>query len=106
MRIEDRKYDGLLKDCFWEYTFTPEDIIRMLSSGTIQEKQFLFEKILLNSTELLNDMALFNKDDLRILIEEYVVPRFNADYSKRRKNILEYYFFDLPLEIEELQWVS
>ena len=40
-------YKKLNKDCFWEYTFSEEDIDSLAHSDNFKEKQFLFEKILL-----------------------------------------------------------
>jgi hypothetical protein len=50
-------------------------------------------------------MELFDFKDLQMLVENYQVPRFNYDYLSRRKNIVEYYFFDKPLEVQELKWM-
>lgn len=66
----------------------------------------LFEKILLNSTALFKDMKIFNKKELAILIENYKLPKFNEEYIFRRKNMVEVYFFDKPLLINELKWVA
>jgi len=101
-----KNYDRLIKECFWEYNFTPDEIDKLIHSDNINEQLFVFEKILANSTDLLNDMELFDLKDLETLVEKYVVPTFNYAYLARRKNIVEYYFFDKPLEIEELKWVA
>jgi len=98
-------YERLTKECFWEYSFSHADIDRFVCGGDAGEKSFLFEKILSSSTDLLNDMELFDFKDLQMLVENYQVPRFNHDYLSRRKNIVEYYFFDKPLEVQELKWM-
>jgi len=103
---KEKTYDRLIKECFWEYNFGYEDIDKLIHSDDITQQLFLFEKILGNSTELLYDMELFDLKDLKILTKRYVVPKFNHDYLARRKNIVEYYFFDKPLEVEELKWVA
>lgn len=95
--------DQLLEECFWEYDYTPEDIIHM-SKGEMRSRRFLFEKILMNSTNLLQDLEIFDRETLKQLLDQYVVPGFNADFLFRRKNIIENYFFDQPVEIEELKW--
>lgn len=97
-------YHEIAKDCFWEYSFSADEIGKLFKSTDQKEKQFLFEKILLNSHELFRDMKLFDREDLRKMIEGYVVPRFNKEYIYRRKNILEYYFLGKSLDIEELKW--
>lgn len=100
------KYQQLLKDCFWEYHFTPADIDTMITSDNLREKQFLFEKILANSTQLLHDLTIFPKAELKLLVDRYTVPTFNHEYLARRKNIVEYHFFNQELTVEELKWTA
>lgn len=96
----------IIKDCFWDMNINPEDIDKMANGDNWQQKQFLFEKILLNSNNLLADLKVFDSKDLQVLIEDYIVPSFNSEYAFRRKNIAEVYFLDKPLLIDELKWTS
>ncbi|MBL0703296.1 MAG: hypothetical protein JJV95_04870 [Sulfurospirillum sp.] len=98
------KYKRILKDCFWDYAFSVDAIIK-LSSGEKREKSFLFQKILLNSTSLFNALKIFKDDDLKSLIEDYNVPTFNHAYIFKRKNMAEAYFLNKPITINELKWV-
>ena len=66
----------------------------------------LFEKILLNSTSLLKDLMLFDRNQLKILLENYKLPKFNAEYAFRRKNMADVFFFDKPLLVDELKWIT
>ena len=66
----------------------------------------LFEKILLNSTSLFNDLKIFDIKDIEIYLEEYKIPRFNSEYAFRIKNLAEVYFLNKPLLIDELKWVA
>ena len=99
-----REFERIKKECFWDLNLTDKDINDILDQDDFRRKKFLFRKILLNSTNLLVDMKLFKKDELKIMLEEFKVPRYNHDYIFRRKNIVEVYFFDKPLLIKELQW--
>ena len=99
-------YQRIIKDCFWDLNMTVADIKNIVERGDWDSKTFLFEKILLNSTRLLVDLKIFQKDDLSRLIENFTVPAFNHDYIFRRKNIAEVYFLDKPLKIDELKWVA
>ena len=103
--IDRSRYKRIIRDCFWDSNITEDDIETMLHSGNIRSEKYLFEKILINSTNLLNDLKLFNKDKLKQMMKEYKVPKFNNDYIFRRKNIAEVYFFDEPLLIDELKWI-
>jgi len=96
--------DRIKKDCFWEYSFTHDEIIRVAGQIGSREQVFLFEKILLNSSELLQDMEVFSKENLTLLLENYTPPLFNHDYCFRRKNACEVHFFKKELLIDELKW--
>jgi len=97
---------NILKDCFWEYSFTEKDIIDIIKGNDFAKKKFLFRKILLNSTRVLTDLKIFESSELKRMIEEFKVPKFNHDYIFRRHNIVEVYFLNKPLLINELKWVA
>ncbi len=99
-------YERIIKDCFWDLKIDAKEIDAILLHSDMIQKTFLFEKILLNSTQMLADMQIFEKGDLEILIENFKVPKFNAEYIFKRKNMAEVYFLDKPLEIDELKWIA
>jgi len=98
--------ENILKNCFWDYNFTEEEILNIVNGNDFAQKQFLFRKILLNSTRVLTDLKIFNHEELKTMIETFKVPTFNHDYIFRRHNIVEVYFLDKPLLIDELKWVA
>ena len=79
------KYQQLISDCFWEYNFSAEDIDQIIASGDSRKNQFVFAKILANSTHLLKDLKIFPIEKLASLTENYTVPKFNYDFPYRRK---------------------
>ncbi len=98
-------YERILKDCFWDYNFTHDEIKKLATSENLRENSFLFQKILLNSTNMLNSLKIFDIDRLKRLIVEYKVPTFNQKYIFKRKNIAEAYFLDKPILVNELKWM-
>lgn len=104
--MQKEQTKNILKECFWEYNFNEDDLISLAKSQDTKEQMFLFSKILENSKELLKSMKIFNKSDLESLINSYNLPSFKHEYMARRLNIVEYYFLDKPLTINELKWVS
>ena len=104
--MQKKTTTNILKECFWEYSFSEEDIVSMSYSSDRREQVFLFTKILENAKELLKSMQIFNKSDLKSLIESYTIPSFRHEYMARRINMLEYYFLDKPLTINELKWIA
>lgn len=98
-------YQRIQKDCFWDLSISSDDIKNIIKNNDSKMIHILFEKILLNSTVLFQDLKIFDKKQLETLLENYKVPRFNGEYAFRRKNMAEVYFFDKPLLIDELKWV-
>ncbi len=99
-------YDRIQKNCFWEYKFSNKEILKLASSDNIRERTFLFQKILLNSTNIFSDLKIFDINTLSDLLKNYKVPEFNFAHSYKRKNMAEVYFFDKPVLIEELKWAT
>jgi len=99
-------YQRILKDCFWDLELTIENLQMIADSNDTRKTAMLFEKILLNSTALFHNLEIFDKIKLRALLENYKIPRFNEEHAFRRKNMAEVYFFDKPLLIDELKWVT
>jgi len=99
-------YERIKKDCFWDYNFTNKDIELLAISKSEREKTFLFQKILLNSTKMFHDLKIFDNNNLKNLIENYKIPKFNYEYAFKRKNMAEAYFLGKPILVNELQWVS
>lgn len=99
-------YERIQKDCFWDMSITKSEIDAIVYGDDFRKKAFLFEKILLNSTKLFSDLAIFKKNELTVLLENFKVPSFNSNYIFRRKNLAEVYFLNKPLLIDELKWVA
>lgn len=98
-------YKRIKKDCFWEYNFSDNEILQLSTSDNIRVKSFLFQKILLNSTNLFSDLKIFDRKVLQELLENYEVPRFNKDWTFKRKNMVEVYFFNKEVLVNELKWL-
>ncbi len=96
--------DRINKECFWEYNFTNEEIVRMAKSNNLKVKLFLLGKILANSTNLFSDLRIFSLKEIENLLEIIKIPNFKREYFERRKNLIEFYFFGKPLKVEELKW--
>ena len=100
------QYDRIIRDCFWDARITEEELKEIIAAGDWRQKKQIFERILLNSSRFLSDLQLFEREELRRLLEEYELPEFNRHHAFRRKNIAEVFFFDKELMIPELQWTA
>ncbi len=97
-------YQRILKECFWDMNLSDTELAAFAAGDDPYKKQIIFQKILENSTDLLQDLALFSRKDIESLIDNYAIPEFNREYYFRRKNLAEVYFLNRPLLIKELQW--
>lgn len=96
--------EQIIKDCFWDMDFSINEVSDIICSNDFRAKAFLFDKVLLNSTKLFASLKIFYREDLEKLIKDYKLPAFNKNIAKRRLNLVEVYFLDEPLTIEELSW--
>ena len=96
--------EQIIKECFWDYNFEINDIVKIVKSGSFNEKMFLFQKILSNSSDVLRALRIFSKEDLKKLFNKYKVPQFNKDYLKKRRDIVESVLFNKEIHINGLDW--
>ena len=96
--------EQIIKECFWDYNFEINDIVKIVKDGSFNEKMFLFQKILSNSSEVLRALRIFSKEDLKKLFNKYKVPQFNKDYLKKRRDIAESVLFNKEIHINGLDW--
>jgi len=101
----NRTISEILKECFWDYNFSNEDIVKIVKSDSFSEKMFLFQKILSNSTNMLKALRIFTKEDLKELLNKYRVPAFNHEFLQKKKEIAEFVFFNKKTEIASLKWI-
>lgn len=95
----------IIQECFWDYHYTFDQIKEMAESENFKTKKFIFEKILINSHDMISDLkSLFFKDDLKKLVEEYKVPKFNFKYINKRYLLAKYFLKGEKVHIEELEW--
>ena len=99
-------YKRVAQECFWDLNISDSKTKEIVAGDDTRKKEMLFEKILLNSTALFQDMQIFDRATLKKLLAGYRLPQFNRPYAFRRKNMVEVYFFDAPLLIDELRWVA
>lgn len=101
---DEKIIEQIIKDCFWDMDFSVNEVSNIIYGNDFRAKNFLFDKVLLNSTKLFARLKIFYREDLEKLIEGYKLPVFNKNIAKRRLNLVEAYFLDKPLTIEELSW--
>ena len=67
-------------------------------------KKMLFERIINYSPNLLKDLKIFTKEEIKDFLYSFK-PVFNKDFVNRRINILKKILFnDKNVKIKELEW--
>jgi len=96
--------EQIIKECFWDYNFETNDIVKIVKSGSFNEKMFLFQKILSNSSDVLRALRIFSERDLKELFNKYKVSQFNRDYLQKRRDVVESVLFNKEIHINGLDW--
>jgi hypothetical protein len=104
MSYNFKQLERIIKECYWDYHISAEDLIAILSGEDLEEKRQLFNKILLNSTERLYDLnLLFDKELLTIFLHDFK-PKDTQDFFLREVKLLRSILLKEKIEIPELAW--
>ena len=92
-----------LKDCFWDYTISEDELQNMACGIDIKKKQWLFNRIVYNSCDKMRDLSIFAEKDLRNLFDNFKVSaRFGLtcdSFTALRNTMLNERQY-----IEKFQW--
>ncbi len=102
--MKDIVINKIIRECFWEYHFTPEDLMKIASGNNERELQFLFGKIFENSTNVLKALRIFPDITLFKLIQNQSPSHFKHSFLERRLKILKFHFLKEKVSIPELEW--
>ena len=94
----------IISECFWEYHFTPKELVKIASGNDERELQFLFGKIFENSTDVLKALRIFPDQTLFKLIQNQNTSRFRHSFLERRLKILKFHFLKEKVSIPEFEW--
>ena len=102
--MKDIIIEKIIEECFWEYHFTPADLMAIASGNNEREQQFLFGKIFENSTNVLKALRIFPDQTLFKLIKNQNPSCFRYSFLERRLKILKFHFLKEKVSIPELEW--
>jgi|ADurb_Total_1213_FD_contig_21_1506442_length_1082_multi_7_in_0_out_0_1 hypothetical protein len=89
--------EKIIKECFWDYSMTPQKIDAIVHSDDKRLKQKLFTKIMHNATDKLAAVMIFKDEDIKELLD--AADKTNDDI-KLLRNIL----LNETNMIERLRW--
>ena len=104
--MNKEKYKRILKESFWDYNFSVNELISICESNDYNNKKFIFNKILKNSTDVLNDLTIFSDSDKIKLLKDFSPSKFNYDFINRRFKILKRLILKEEVDIWELSWTK
>ena len=109
-QIKDKKFIkdlavNIIKECYWDYNITEDDILNIIESDDFRLKQKLFSKIIYNSRDRLKSLQIFKRDELKKLFNSFSVSKvYHEKYITRHLLVLRNIFLDENNIIEGLEW--
>ena len=96
----------ILKECFWgDIEFNEDDILNIVSGDDFRKNKYLFQKILFNSSDRIFALMIFDKKDLKKLLNDYeFLSSFRKNEIEKRLKLLRNIFFNEKITIPELEW--
>jgi hypothetical protein len=93
----------LIKECFWDYNLTVQDIFDMAKSDNSRLQKKLFDKIIYNSSDKSRALKAFNPDDLKKLFEQFT-PSQNLNFINKIIPALRNILLNEKNVIPSLKW--
>ncbi|MFO7810394.1 MAG: hypothetical protein R6V47_03365 [Candidatus Delongbacteria bacterium] len=104
MKLQNAHIERIIKECYWDYKITPDEIINIADGNDNRLKKKLFEKILHNSSRKFYDLEiLFDKVTLKKMFDEFK-PGFNSSRSENLIPVLRNLLFGEKNIIKALEW--
>ena len=100
----DKYCQQINRECFWDYTISNSEILKIAKNGNDQEKFFLFSKIIENATDIFKSLSIFSVSDQKIMSHRYNPPTFNRNFLDKRRKIIKYFLTGEKVDIPELRW--
>ena len=101
--IDKKVFDKIIKDCYWDYNITADDLIEKVNSSDMREKSKIFNKIIENSTERVFSLQIFAGEDLKKLFDQYQ-NTFTIKRIERNVLALRNLFLGEKNYIKGLEW--
>jgi len=101
---KNKVLDRVLKECFWDYNISKDELLKIINSNNLREKRKLFEKIIYNSFDKLLPLKLFfTKEELEYFFKNFKIT-YNQKYIKRHILVLENLLLGKKHKIKGLEW--
>ena len=96
-------YEKIMKDCFWDYNYTEDDLKQIIVNADDREIKKLFSKIVYNATDKLQALQLFSQDQLKECFSAFKVT-YNKKYILKHVLVLKSLLLNETHYIKGLEW--
>ncbi len=101
--VNKEVFEHIIKECYWDYNITPNELATIVKSGDIRSKSKIFNKIVENSTDRVLALQIFDKCELRELFDK-CNNSFTRDRVHRNVLALRNIFLGENNQIKGLEW--
>jgi hypothetical protein len=101
--LEDKVLDRIIKECYWDYNITKDDLKSILASDNKRDMKKVFSKIIYNSKDKLLSLQLFSKQQLHEFFADFKVT-YNEKYITNHVLILKTLLLGEKNHIKSLEW--
>jgi len=101
--LEDKTLDKIIKECYWDYNITKDDLREILNSNDDRDIKKLFSKIIYNSKDKLLSLKLFTTTQLEMFFHDFQVT-YNEKYISKHILVLKNLLLNEKNNIRSLEW--
>jgi hypothetical protein len=100
---QDKIFKKILKECYWDYKISSDDLKKILNSNDERAQFKLFSKIIYNANDKLAALQIFSKEQLQIFFKNFKAT-YNKRYINRHIKILKYLLLNEKHHIRGIEW--
>ncbi len=101
--LKDKVLDRIIKECYWDYNISKDDLNDILNSNNTRDKEKVFSKIIYNSKDKILSLKLFSKQQLEDFFQNFKIT-YNEKYISKHVMVLKRLLLDDINYIKSLEW--
>ena len=102
-KLEEKILEKIIKECYWDYNITKDDLKKILDSKDTRDIKKLFSKIIYNSKDKLLSLKLFTTAQLEEFFQDFKVT-YNEKYISKHILVLKNLLLNEKNHIKALEW--
>lgn len=103
--LNESEINTIIKDCFWDYDYTVEDINKIISGNNKEQKVYLLKKIITNSTDFFRlAKKMFERTELENILKQIPYGSFKYEFQNIRIAALRNFYLGENNAPKRLRW--